>query len=337
MATLGLDIGGASLKGATSTGWTRAARFALWRNPDGLADELVRLADGASFSSVAVTMTGELCDGFETKEEGVRRILGAVVRALGSCPIRVWQTTGRFASVTEAQATPWETGAANWLAVATYVGRYVPTGTALFIDMGSTTTDVIVLRDGAPTPTGRTDPERLATGELVYQGVRRTPICALLPQATVGGVEYRTMGELFASSLDAYLVLGEIPEDESSSETADQRPETVARAVDRLSRMIGSDRSRFSLANAVELSRQIKAAQAGTVADGIRQVLRDQEIDRPDHLVTSGEGEFFLQALADDVAELKGVSAIRLADRWSAELSRSACAYAVAILAEESL
>ena len=39
-----------------------------------------------------------------------------------------------------------------------------------------------------PMPTGRTDPERLASGELVYTGVRRTPACALLGLRRSGGV-----------------------------------------------------------------------------------------------------------------------------------------------------
>ena len=58
--------------------------------------------------------------------------------------------------------------------------RFAPTGSALLVDIGSTTTDLIPLRDGVAVPTGRTDTERLASGELVYTGVRRTPACALL-------------------------------------------------------------------------------------------------------------------------------------------------------------
>jgi len=66
--------------------------------------------------------------------------------------------------------------AANWLALATYAGRLAPRGPAVLLDVGSTTTDVIPLQDGTPVPRGRTDPERLESKELVYTGVRRTPL-----------------------------------------------------------------------------------------------------------------------------------------------------------------
>src|SRR5262249_4949340 len=68
------------------------------------------------------------------------------------------------------------------------------------LDIGTTTTDVIPLNDGSPVPAGRTDPERLRSGELVYTGVRRTPVCAL------GGDE-ALAAEWFATTLDVYLVL----------------------------------------------------------------------------------------------------------------------------------
>src|SRR5947208_2344005 len=72
------------------------------------------------------------------------------------------------------------TAAANWLATAVWAGRFAPEGAALLIDAGSTTTDIVPLWNGRPMPLGLTDPDRLRTGELVYTGARRTPVCALL-------------------------------------------------------------------------------------------------------------------------------------------------------------
>src|SRR5438552_12194660 len=95
--------------------------------------------------------------------------------------------------------------AANWLALAAYAGRFAPTGTALLVDVGSTTTDLVPLLGGAPVPCGNTDAERLLHRELVYTGVRRTPLCALLGETGAA--------ELFATTLDAYLLLEELPED----------------------------------------------------------------------------------------------------------------------------
>src|SRR5205807_547928 len=119
--------------------------------------------------------------------------LDAVEAVAAGMPVRVWQTTGRFTDVATARKTALQTASANWLALATFAGRYAPSGPALLIDIGSTTTDVVPLLDGRPVPRGRTDSERLEAEELVYTGVRRTPLCALR-----GDV----VAELFATTLD---------------------------------------------------------------------------------------------------------------------------------------
>ncbi|HZU35347.1 MAG TPA: hydantoinase/oxoprolinase family protein, partial [Gemmataceae bacterium] len=180
-AVLGLDIGGANLKGAHSTGPARSQLFELWKNPAGLADALRDFV--ASFppaDRLAVTMTGELCDCFETKRQGVATILDAVTAVAGERRVSIWCTDGRFRDLAAARNEPLKVAAANWLALATFAGRYASSGTALVIDIGSTTTDIVPLVQGRPVPRGRTDPERLRTNELVYTGVRRTPLCALL-------------------------------------------------------------------------------------------------------------------------------------------------------------
>src|SRR5207237_8563934 len=117
----------------------------------------------------------------------------------------------------------------NRLAVAAVAGRFAPAGAALLVDVGSTTTDLIPLRDGVPIPDGRTDADRLACGELVYTGVRRTPACALLG---AGGA-----AEFFATTHDVYLLLENIPEDSGDTDTADGRPASRGHAHARLARM----------------------------------------------------------------------------------------------------
>ena len=79
MTCLGLDIGGANLKAADGRGWAKSVSFPLWRDPHGLAGALDALVQNAPVSErLAVTMTGELCDCFSSKIEGVRHILAAV-------------------------------------------------------------------------------------------------------------------------------------------------------------------------------------------------------------------------------------------------------------------
>src|SRR5262245_3338572 len=102
---LGLDIGGANLKAAHTAGSARLRPFALWKHPDRLADELRDLLTGwPPFARLAVTMTGELCDCFATRREGVLHILAAVEAVAGPIPVAVWYTDGQFHTIAEPRA-----------------------------------------------------------------------------------------------------------------------------------------------------------------------------------------------------------------------------------------
>src|SRR5262245_28908054 len=95
--SLGLDIGGANLKAAHATGATRLRPFALWKDPRGLAGALRDLLAGLpAADALAVTMTGELCDCFPSKREGVHAILDAVADVAEGRDVRVWRTDGRL-------------------------------------------------------------------------------------------------------------------------------------------------------------------------------------------------------------------------------------------------
>src|SRR6266852_9046349 len=139
-SVLGLDIGGANLKAAHTDGSACLQPFDLWKTPDLLPNAIGHLVgDMPKSDLLAVTMTGELCDCFETKRQGVNTILEAVERVAKDIPIQVWTTTGLFLNVEQAKAQYLTTAAANWLALATFAVRYVPSGMGLLIDLGSTT------------------------------------------------------------------------------------------------------------------------------------------------------------------------------------------------------
>lgn len=326
MATLGLDIGGANLKAALASGAVRSVPFALWKAPHELNERLARLLVELPHERVAVTMTGELCDCFATKREGVQAILDSVVAAAPRTPVQVWSTAGRFVSVAQACAEPWSVASANWHALATFAGRFVPDGPALLIDIGSTTTDIIPLWNGQPTPRGFTDPERLGSGELVYTGVRRTPLCAVL------GMD--AAAEWFATTLDVYLLLGMIGEEPDNRDTADGRPATKACAHARLARMRCSDSERFTVEMAVALARRVESLQVNHLTERLCRVAATLP-EAPAKVILAGEGEF-LGRVATGSPELAIRVAMSLRDHIGATGSRAACAYAVAQLADET-
>jgi (4-(4-[2-(gamma-L-glutamylamino)ethyl]phenoxymethyl)furan-2-yl)methanamine synthase len=378
MHVIGLDIGGANLKAADNDGNAISRPFALWREPQRLREEIVSIlakmsprrtdcqsvredkrhpVDGIAIrptervSRLAVTMTAELCDCFATKAEGIDFILNAVETVADGTEILVWQTGGEFVPPDVARDIPQLVAAANWHALATFCGRMVPQGAALLIDVGSTTTDVIPLLDGRPVATGMTDRERLKSGELVYTGVKRTPVCAVTREVTLGGAlspfaprtdalsrserrQCSLAAELFATMLDVYLLLGDIPEAPDDCDTANGKPATRAAAIDRLARMLCCDRTELPEADVVSIARQLAEIQRSTVASAVQRVLRTlPESCRT--VVTSGSGEFLARRVVEQVPELAAAARISLPQVLGPEIAAAACAYAVARLAAE--
>jgi probable H4MPT-linked C1 transfer pathway protein len=326
-AVLALDIGGANLKAAHSSGAARSQPFALWKSPAALPDALRHLLrDWPPYELLAVTMTGELCDCFATKREGVRAILDAVSAVAGAAPVRVWLTDGRLVDIDVARSRPLRAAAANWLALATFAGRFAPRGPALLIDVGSTTTDIIPLLDGRPVPRARADTERLRSGELVYSGVLRTPLCALLRD--YGAAEF------FATTRDIYLMLGRLPEDPSDCDTADGRPATRACAEARVARMICADLETSTKAERRKVAERACWEQwlqfvgcAGAVGRSLR---RETET-----IILAGVGEFFVEKNITGEQFWPLSRKVSLARELGEEISRAAPAYALAVLASE--
>ena len=115
MLVLGLDIGGANIKAATSDGGSAIVAFAIWKNKTGLLQELKQLPLIAETRPdlVALTMTAELADCFETKAEGVKFIIETVAEAFPNSVLRVWLTSGEFAEFHDAIELPRPVGASN--------------------------------------------------------------------------------------------------------------------------------------------------------------------------------------------------------------------------------
>jgi probable H4MPT-linked C1 transfer pathway protein len=331
---LGLDIGGANLKAAAPDGRAVSVPFALWKQPDtlpaALAELVARFPDAAE---LAVTMTGELCDCFETKRQGVTAILNATEHAAAGRPVRVWGTDGAWHTPAEARANHLTVAAANWHALATFAGRYAPEGDAMLFDIGSTTSDLIPLRDGKPAAVGTTDFGRLRTGELLYIGVRRTPVCAVMSETGE-----RVAAELFATTQDVYLVLGDLPEDPDDRDTADNRPATKPYAQARLARMLGADAETMTAESirvfAEEVDRWVydrfdRALMSAYVAN-------DDTAPPLETVVLSGAGEFLARRVLGELTKhYPAARVLSLNDALGPAVSACAPAYAVAVLAAE--
>jgi hypothetical protein len=333
---LGLDIGGANLKAAHTVRVAVTCPFALWKDPAGLAAELERLIrQMPRADQLAVTMTGELCDCFADRTEGVHSILNAIEEVTGERPVIVWQNNGEFVTSAEARRRPLQTASANWLALATYAGRFAPDGPALLVDIGSTTTDIVPLVDGRPTPRGRTDHERLRERELVYLGIRRTPLFAVLSEAELRDrAVWRLVPELFATMQDVFLVLDMVAEAPEDTNTPDGRPATRRHAHARIARHFGADAGAFSEAEICAVCEAARKAFLRRLRQAVDAVTSRLTSIRP-IVISAGSGEFLVDELLQDWRW--PAARISLNERLGASLSTAAPAYAVAVLAAEEL
>jgi len=336
MTTVGLDIGGANIKAADEGGHAVSRVFAIWREPEKLSDEIAALLRlFPQPSRVAVTMTAELADCFTTKSEGVRFILDAVdtcVRNINDrspAEIDVWSTEGRFLSTDNARDRCQKVAAANWHALATWSGRLVPTGSAVLMDIGTTTTDIIPLHNGRPIPMGLTDVGRLQSGELSYSGARRTPICAIAHSVPLQGGYCSIAAEVFATTLDVYLLTGNIADDEHDRDTANGKPATKSAAYDRLVRMLCCDRDEVTLDEAVQIARFLADVQRQRLAGSFERVAQRLP-DSCQQVILSGSGLFLAHRIAYENRHTANARVISLSDQLSPSVATAACAYAVA-------
>lgn len=335
MSVIGVDIGGANLKGASAAGVAFSESYEIWRAPGELTPRLNSLLSRfPCVDRLAVTMTAELADCFETKREGVVAILGAIERAAPGVPISVWGTDGCFLPLEKARELPMRVAAANWHALATWAGRLALTGISLLVDIGSTTADIIPLLDGVPCPRGTTDVGRLLNGELIYTGVRRTPVFAVAPCVPLRGQMCPLAAEIFATTLDAHLVLGGIAEDASDRRTANGRPATIDGALNRLARAVCCDRSELDEQEISEIAAYLVERQVRQLIEACHAVLAQND-GKVRTVIVSGEGEFLARRVVDGCPAAAGARIVSLQGEFTPAVAESACAYAIAVLAAE--
>jgi probable H4MPT-linked C1 transfer pathway protein len=337
---LGWDVGGAHLKAVLvdADGNVLVAMQVpcpLWLGLDELhkaIDTVLSRLNHVTDQHV-VTMTGELADIFASRTEGVVQITGVMMERLGAKTHFYAGLAGMVASnqITQHAAT---IASANWLASATFVATKVKQG--LFIDMGSTTADLVMLSDGKPQNRGYSDAERMQLEELVYSGVVRTPLMALSNRVPFSGEWHPLVAEHFATTADVYRLTGDLNEAEDMSDTADGTGKTPVESARRLARMIGRDLNDDSIASWIGLARAFKQMQLKALNAAATRALSRNLVDDKAPVIGAGTGKFLARELAGRLnreyldAETLIVANTKQASRWA-----SVClpAYAVAYLA----
>jgi hypothetical protein len=265
---------------------------------------------------------------FRLKRDGVTFVLDAICSVFGPDRVSVYGVDGSFLTPDEARRQPLVVAAANWSATARLVAR--ARRDVILLDIGTTTTDIIPIRDGQEMALGRTDPARLASGELVYTGALRSPAESLATHVPFRGTRAGVSAEGFALAGDVHLWRGNLAPCDYTVPTPDGRPATREFAGERLARVVCADREMLDENDISMIANALAEAQVARVADALwRVALRHPTLRTA---VVTGLGAFIGAAAARRV----GLDVVPLADALGAAASRSAPATAVALLYEWS-
>ena len=349
---LGLDVGGANIKAADSAGRSISIPFALWKTPlqlsQCISERVLETFDLDPFHrssknqdrtlcAIALTMTGELCDCFATKLDGVKSIINSVCNCFPTQQVFIYSTDGDFLSPESATCSPKKVAASNWHALAKYCTQLVdlpgnnPQDYAMLIDIGSTSTDIIPLNADHILALGKTDTTRIANHELVYTGALRSPVCAVSDRVVFRGSEVSLAHEFFATKQDVCVVKEWLPEDDRFCETADGRPATIQNAKRRLARMLCAELNEIEDNELINIAGQLITQQLSMIQSAV--AYQELRFGKPaSQWIVSGSGGFLIEQLAIETGGK--ISVVHLNEVLGEELSSSGPAYAVAKLLE---
>ncbi len=301
---IGWDIGGAHVKAAILSGDGVVIKVLqtpcpLWKGLVQLHLALQPILSGLDVTQYrhALTMTGELVDCFTSREQGVEAILQAMQTTLGAADL--WVYAGRFGFLpsTEIYFEHYPAIASvNWLASIELTAKHCRD--ALFVDIGSTTTDILLIAEHAPQVLGYTDYERLVSGELLYTGVVRTSVMAIAQQAEFNGRQMGLMAEHFATMADVYRLSGDLHPAHDQAETADGAEKTGIAGARRLSRLTGYDFSETDWPLWLQFADFLKQRQKQMITQACLQQLERLRDWHGLTLVGAGVGRFLLREIA---------------------------------------
>ena len=284
------------------------AYLPMWCKNDDLSRVLTELIEKicplSEIDAVGISMTAELVDAYDTKKDGVLDVVKKCEDTF-DCPIAYVGVDGML-SLEDIQKTPLKAAAANWIATA-QIATLI-SDNCIFIDTGSTTTDIIPIKDGKECAIGKSDFDRSATGELVYTGTLRTNLASFLDTVELNGKNYRVASELFAQTADVYMVLDLITEDDYVCDTFDGESKSKIDCAKRIARVVCADLEMLNEEDIVKMAEYIHQKQIEQIADGLKQVHETQGLDL---IITTGLGKDILDKPA---AELLGLEVKSMTD-----------------------
>ncbi len=314
---LGLDIGGANTKAALlhledkkiKESYSYIEYFPFWEKtiqeiPEMLSRVIEHLFEKNNYNvenidNIAVTITAELSDAFQTKKEGILIILNALEKVFDKEKMKFITNTCKFINYDMAKSNYSLIAAANWASSALFLGKFIPS--CILIDAGSTTIDVIPILNSTPVPQGKDDISRLINHELIYTGGLRATIPSITHHVPYKGKNVRVSFEKFALVSDVHRILNNITEEEYINETADNRSKVLENCYARLSRVICMDIETISKEELDLIANFIYQKQLDIIIKEIRAFMENLTVkfkefnDNPEFVITGLSSDYLIR------------------------------------------
>ena len=269
------DIGGANIKRLVAedeNGFEIISSdifyFPLWERKEelrGFLHDIMVEADATS-----VTMSAELCDCFPSKSEGAEYIASTCDDVLKEPYFLTME--GKLVKSHELEDHS-SLAAANFVASIAFLEDNFERG--ILLDMGSTTTDIVPFESGKKSY-GKTDLERLAKKQLVYTGLLRTPISAIVHEIPFRNKLVGIASEVFAISADVYNILGQC---KYTCDTPDGKGKTVKDSLRRLARQLCADLEEIGEDELRRICIHIRDSQVEKISHSLQEVSHECGLD----------------------------------------------------------
>ncbi len=337
----GWDIGGAHLKVARCDPEgqlleVRQYLCPLWQGLDQLENAIKTAQNELNNHNdlAAITMTGELVDLFANRQIGVAEILDCVSHLIPREHCHVYAGEKGWLSLEDAKREWYQVASRNWQASANFVASKITN--SVFVDLGSTTCDIIPIVSNQVVASGYDDHHRQMSRELLYTGTIRTPLIALTSVAPFNGQLISLAAEVFATTGDVWVMLDQLNPNEILDNSADGQSWNKANCVCRLARLLGSDANDVDSAAWQLLAKWFAQQQLHQITNAILQVVSSHPQQESRTIVGAGIGRFIIKQCA---AQL-GFDYIDFASLCQPRLTSAADhapAVAVALLAWQEL
>ena len=237
MKIIGWDIGGAHIKAAKidfkkKSLKTKQIYSPVWKNINNLKKSISYIKKKLGNCDYhVITMTAELSDIFHDRKSGVKHIVKISSEVLENYKFFFYSKKG----ILEKKKTFKETlnlESMNWHATASYISNFF--SNCILVDIGSTTTDIIPIKNKKIICKGKNDYERLKFNELIYMGVLRTPITAIKKNENL-------INENFSNLSDVYRIINKIPKKFDLLPTQDNESKNIHNSARRVARVFGKD------------------------------------------------------------------------------------------------